>query len=94
MDIPDWMFGKIPEYMRKGAMLYVRHGIEPGGFMTAVLENNFYEAISRMDENNWRSLKEYRDFLSYLPCECWGNPEKVRAWMKHRGMEGLEDAQD
>lgn len=89
-DIPDWYFGNIPDYMREGIMRYVQHGILPGSFGTAVLENNFYMASGAADENNYRQIRDWHDCLTMLPLECWGSKEKVQKWVAHRGLDGLE----
>jgi len=39
----------IPEYMHKGIYLYITHHIKPGDFLTAVIENNLHESMSRAD---------------------------------------------
>lgn len=90
MMIPDWYFGKIPEYMRGGVMRYVQSGIEPGGFTRAVLENNFFLAARRADQTNIRQFYDWGECLLLLPPECWGSVEKVEKWIAHNGLEGLE----
>lgn len=89
-DWPDWMYGNIPEHMREGIHLYVTKGIEPGGFLYAVLCNDLYEALSRADPINKGCLPTYAEMLRYIPPECWGNPLRVQAWVKHGGWEGLQ----
>lgn len=53
----------------------------PGGFVTAVLENNLREALGRADEDNRQDIF---DIVSYcyneIPEPCWGSEEKMKAW--------------
>jgi hypothetical protein len=61
--------------------LYVEHGIPAGGFLTAVLENNFLEAFSRADSSNTERMSDIASFVyNELPIECHGSPEKVTKW--------------
>lgn len=46
----------IPEHTRSGIMQYVEHGIQPGGFLTAVLSNDLYNATGRADRENLAAL--------------------------------------
>jgi len=69
----------IPEYMHDGISLYINHGIHPGGFLTAVIENNLKEACMRADDFNIKILPNYvRFFYNYAPSGCWGSP--VENW--------------
>ena len=75
----------IPDYMRDGITLYVEHGILPGSFMTAVLENKLVQAVGHADDTNSRLLKNYAMFLyNEMPSQSWGSPEKVDKWAKAR----------
>jgi len=80
-------YSKIPAHMREGVRLYVEQRVKPGGFLMAVLENNFTEAVGRADETNIRYLKQWAELLYWeLPSICWGSPEKVQAWLGERGI--------
>lgn len=53
----------------------------PGGFVTAVLENNLKEAFVRADDYNLDSMKAIVTYCySRLPSTCWGSAEAVREW--------------
>lgn len=81
----------LPEHMRHGMKLYIEKGIPGGDFMTAVLENNLVEAFQRADNTNLDHMTEWARFLYWeMPSEAWGSPEKVQAWIDHRGMEGKQ----
>lgn len=50
--------------------------------MTAVLENNLSEAISRADEEVLENLPAYSAYLYWeAPSNCHGSHEKVRSWV-------------
>ena len=73
----------LPEHMQDSARLYVERGIEPGGFLCAVLENNLTEAFGRADSINRDAMFEWACWLyNDAPGDCWGSPEKVAAWIK------------
>lgn len=46
----------IPDYIQDSIRRYVEDRIKPGGFMTAVLCNDLYEATGRADENSLKAL--------------------------------------
>lgn len=72
----------LPPHMREGARLYVEHGIEPGSFLRAILENNFVDAVAKADCYNELALKDWARWLYWeLPSNAWGSPGKVNAYM-------------
>ena len=72
----------IPERMMGGIKRYVEHGVQPGSFLTAIIENNLSRAVGQADNEN---LKNIPAFVSYFynecPLACWGSPEKMKGWM-------------
>ena len=76
---------KMLNYTKEGIDAYVTDGVQPGGFLEAVLENNLREAFGSADLNNRDALF---DIVSYcynkIPRECWGSPEKVKAWIERK----------
>ncbi len=77
---------QIPEHMHDGVRLYVENGVEPGGFLYAVLTNDFKEACGRADSTNRECLFEWAGFIyNELPSQCQGSPEKVQAWIECGG---------
>ncbi len=78
----------IPDYMIGGIQRFIKQGVIPGGFLSAVLENNMKEAYVFADENNISNFPAYMNFLyNEVPSECWGSPEKVKAWSKMKREE-------
>ena len=75
----------LPENLRGGMTRYLQHGIEPGSFLRAVLENDLLNAFGRADNENKRNLEEIvRWIYNYAPADSWGSTAKVEAWMnKH-----------
>lgn len=72
----------IPDYMHEGLLMYLRFGIRPGRFLTALLGNDFMEACAQADETNQRALFRYAVFFNNLPGACYGTPAKVEQWLK------------
>ncbi len=83
---------EVPQSTIRGIARYVEHGIPPGGFLTAVLENNLKESFARADEYNRRAMFDIVMLLyNYAPSNCWGSPERVAAWMLTFETEGADD---
>lgn len=79
---------QLPDHMHGGVYRYLEHGLAPGGFLEAVLSNDFYRACSRADSENLAFLGRYGALLSALPMVCWGTPERVQAWIEQGGFNG------
>lgn len=81
--------GMLPSHMREPMLKYIEHGWLPGGFLTAVLENNLCEAVNRADTLNINRIPDCVHYLMwYAPGLCWGSPEKVGLWHERGGMKG------
>jgi hypothetical protein len=73
----------IPERMRGGIERYINHGIKPGSFLCAVIENNLSEAHKYADEENLQNIPAYiHYFYNECPMTCWGSKEKMEKWME------------
>jgi len=82
----------VPDYMMDGLFLYLAHGIPPGGFLTAVLSNDFMGSIERADNNNKLALVGWARLLyNELPSFSWGTPEKVQEWIDAKTQERLNN---
>ena len=74
---------------------YVLHGYQPGSFLTALLSNDFMEAVGRADEDNARCLKGRAQFFyNYVPNGCFRSPEHVATWLKNGGLVGRLSKQE
>lgn len=73
---------RVPEDIRDSLALYVEHRIQPGGFLTAVLENDLREACGRADEENRHRLFDIVCYIyNELPAPCWGDRGAVHRWL-------------
>ena len=89
----DWSL--IPDHMIGGLRRYIENGVEPGGFLKALLGNDLKETFHRADDGNRRRVFEYLSFLyNYAPSDCWGSRDRVNAWMAHRGLDWKEVCRD
>ena len=81
----------IPDYMHKGLLSYIERGQIPGSFLTAVLSNDYLDAVRRADDKNVVRLHCYGKFLlCAAPALASGSPENVKSWNKKGGMTGLQ----
>lgn len=84
----QWREWSIPEYMWSGIDLYLEYGIKPGYFLTAIITNDFINAVSYADGENVKNLPAYANFFyNHVPSTCWGSKEKMEAWMRERQEE-------
>lgn len=82
---------KLPAGLQEGLRRYVEHGLVPGGFLTACIENNLLNAACRGDRDNINALPEIMRWLyNCTPAMCWGSRDKLLAWAKRGGMEGRD----
>ncbi len=89
---PQWRSAltRLPDHMRRAVERYVLHGIPPGHFLTAVVENNLRSAVERADSTNVDLLPAYvRFFHTSAPADCWGSPQRVKDWIANSGALGL-----
>ena len=79
----------LPSGLRRGVQEYIEHGRLPGGFLTAVIQNNLSESFGSADENNRRRLFDIVQFFyNEAPSACWGSKEAMVAWVKRGGLHG------
>jgi hypothetical protein len=70
---------------------YVRYGLPPGGFLSAVLRNDFLGAAGRADDTNSRKLHAWASIIyNVVPHDCHGTAERVQEWIEKGGLEGRE----
>ena len=75
----------IPERMMGGLDRWIQHGIKPGDFLTAVLENNLRATFERADDKNSQNVPAYLAYLyNECPADSWGSKEKVAAWQEKK----------
>lgn len=72
----------IDNKLREALGRYVQDGIETGGFLRAVLENDLMEAANRADQINREELADIVQWVNdYCPPESWGSKAEVEAWL-------------
>ena len=75
-------YSKLPEHMQEGARRYIEDGIEPGGFLTAVLSNDLKGAYVRADEENLAAMREWVNWVYWeCPGVAQGSSKNVKAWI-------------
>lgn len=83
--------GKLPEYMWGGIERYLRHGIEPGGFLAGVLSNDLQGTFARADMNNEVLLKNWVVFMfNDMPVLSRGSKDAYDEWLSSGGLAGYD----
>ena len=81
-------YDRLPPHIRDGVKRYIEHGIKPGDFLTAVIQNNLKESFARADETNIERMFDIVSFLyNEVPLLCWGSPERMKNWMEMKELE-------
>jgi hypothetical protein len=76
---------QIPAYMHNPLTDYVVAGKHPGGFLTAVLENDLLRAVTCADPDNFAAIREWVRLLhNYLPRRCYGSASAVENWAQRK----------
>jgi len=62
---------------------YLINGFEPGSFFTAVLANNFMDAVrSSHPANTIPALKKLAGWITaHMPNQAWGSYDQVKSWI-------------
>ena len=78
----DFSQHKMTEQSKESLYNYFVYGLEPGGFMTAVLSNDLYRAVGKADFVNISLINVYVDWLRWhAPHGSYGTPEMVCSWL-------------
>ena len=78
----DFTGYRMTEQSKESLYNYLVHGLEPGGFMTAVLSNDLYGACARADSANIDLLQKYALWIvNHAPYGSYGSAEMVRGWL-------------
>lgn len=80
----------VPPTLRATIVRYVEQGIYPGSGMLQILENRpLSEIVGSVDDEVERHLGNIYRFLHIgLGSLAWGDPERVRGWMRRKGIDG------
>lgn len=83
-------YTKLPTRMQDTARLYVEQGTPGGSFFTAVVSNNFTQAVLKADDANAAAMRDWVMWLyNEAPSGCQGSPENVDNWVKAGGLNGI-----
>ena len=64
---------------------YYYNRFHPGGFVYAMLANDFVGACLRADHWNAQHFQALAEFMLHrMPTNTWGSYEKVNAWLANR----------
>ena len=86
----DFNARNLPPYMWGAVSRYLQHGIEPGGFLKAVLCNDLFGAYARADNMNTEVMKDWCMFIyNAVPGGCHGSVETYERWVELGGLEGV-----
>lgn len=81
-------YQRLPEHMRDAARLYIERGIKPGDFLTALLANDFMEAVGRADDTNLAALGTWAKWIyNEIPRGAHGSYNHVADWCHSRQAE-------
>lgn len=73
----------VPSHTQGALMRYVNDGLHPGGFLTAVITNDLFGAVSRADEWNQQALPGIVMFMfNAMPAASIGSTENMEYWMR------------
>ena len=85
----------VPEHTRDALQRYVEHRILPGGFLTAVLTNDLFGAISRADAVNSAHLKDICLFVyNRMPSGSWGSEETMWNFVEEKFYKSVDKQGD
>ena len=75
-------FTNVPEHTQEALERYFIYGLEPGGFLQAVLCNNLTSAVLRADPANKLALSNIVGWLvDNAPRNSWGNVDFYKDWI-------------
>lgn len=73
---------RIPPHIRTSLDDYMDKRWQPGGFVTAVLENDLKGAFGRADHLSMAAMPAIVAYVYWkLPSISQGSPEKVKTWL-------------
>ena len=76
-------YPNIPSLTIDALARYVDHGLRPGSFLSAVINNDLREAIIRADQWNRPVIHDIVHLLfNHAPSRSWGYAGAVEDWVK------------
>ena len=83
----DWLMERhqIPEHTRETLVNYLMKGLEPGGFVTAMLAMDMQRAVYAADFVNGSNMQQIaRWIIEYCPRGSWGDYPTVYHWLEDK----------
>lgn len=75
-------YEELPQNLRLGMQRYIEHGIPPGSFLEAVIQNKLIESFRRADEDAQMLLPEIiKWILKWMPYQKFG-AEGYKNWTR------------
>lgn len=82
----------VPENLRPGLKRYIEDGVPVGSFLEAVLCNDLYKAVFKVDPITFLHLVTVVRWLwNFAPMDCHGSDAKVRGWIEARQHDAHKD---
>ena len=73
---------RVPESLHSGLVEYFAARRRPGGFLSAVLQNDLRDAVLRADVENLARIGSLVMFLvNYTPATAWGSEDVFNGWL-------------
>lgn len=73
---------RIPERITDSILRYALYGVQPGGFVYAVLTNDLRRALFSADKETFNHIHDIVSFAFHeLPGNCCGDIETVSKWL-------------
>lgn len=86
----DLDYSLLPPKFQEGMRRWVEHAIQPGTFLSKVLDGDITAVLHADPE----TLAEIRPIIRWcymrLPGPCWGSRLKTKSWRDAGGTEGIE----
>lgn len=83
MNIYEFREFHIRPDMMEAIEAYIKKRRPPGGFLSAVIQNDLSAAMGRADSENLANLQAFvAYFYNEAPADCWGSPAKMKAWLE------------
>jgi hypothetical protein len=74
-------YDNIPKKTMDAMTRWSEHGVRPGSFLRAVLENDLFTAVGRADHENLPALPAIVSYVyQELPGDCHGSPIACDIW--------------
>jgi len=83
MRTPSFADYNIPQHTQSALKRYVEHGYMPGGFLTAVLCNDLFQAVCRADHMNQACLADIVKWIyNSMPMAARGSEDNMMNWCR------------